>query len=187
MSQNSWQETLVWQNIDGTAFNTTAAETSVIAPEAKYTLPANFLKVGSHLKLTCQGRISNIVTSPGTLTWKVKFGSVIVFTSGALNLNVVAKVNVTFWLEILLATRTIGGSTVATMMGVGNFTSESVVGSPVNTAGGAGTLLLPVTAPVVGTGFDSTAAQQIDLTATFSTSNVGNAMQSHMYKLESLN
>lgn len=187
MSMNSWQETLVWSNVDGTAFNTTSAETSVPPAEAKYTLPANYLKVGSMLKFTCQGRISCIVTSPGTLTWKVKFGSVIAATSGALNLNIVAKTNVTFWLEWLLTTRTIGGTTVATMMHVGQFTSEAVVGSPANTAGGAGTLLMPVSAPAVGTGFDSTASQQLDLTATFSVSNVGNAMQSHMYKIESLN
>lgn len=187
MSLQTWQECLIAAPSDGTALTNSTTETSILPAAAKLVLPANYLYVGRVLKLTATGRISNVVTTPGTLTFNVKFGSVIVAASGALNLNVVAKTNVTWWLEWYLTCRAIGGSTSANFMHTGEWTSESVVGSPANTAGGAGSLNLPVSAPAVGTGFDSTASQIVDLTATFSVANASNSIQLHQFMLASLN
>jgi hypothetical protein len=68
-------------------------------------------------------------------------------------------------------------------MGIGRFTSESVVGSA---AGTALTTMLPATAPVVGTGFDSTVTNVVDLFGTWSLSNA-NSIQVHKFTLTSLN
>jgi hypothetical protein len=100
-------------------------------------------------------------------------------------LNVVAKANVPWELEIMLKLGVVGAS--AQVIGEGHFTSESVVGSPLNTVGGVGTHLLPVAStPALGTAFDSTAAQAVNLFGTWSLNN-GDSIQSVLYTLESLN
>ena len=187
MSLQTWQETLIAAQVDGTALNTSTTATSILPASAKFTLPTNFFQIGRVLRIRASGRISNIVTTPGTLTLDVRLGSVVAWNGGAVNLNVVAKTNVSWDLEVLLTCRSIGSGTSAALMGIAKFISESVVGSPVNTAGGSGMLVLPVSAPAVGTGFDSTATQQVDLFAKFSVSDAANSIQLHQYILESLN
>jgi hypothetical protein len=184
MSRQTWQETLISATGDGSAVTGTTA-TSLLPSAAKLVLPANYSEVGRMLRLRAAGRISNIVTTPGTLTLDVRFGSAIVFDGGAMQLNAVAKTNVTWVLEADLVIRAIGSGTAANLLGTGKWTSESVVGSPVPGTGGSGSLLLPASAPAVGAGYDSTATQQVDLFAKFSLT--GNSITLHHYTLESLN
>jgi hypothetical protein len=187
MSLQTWQETLIAQPVDGAALANTTTATSILHPTARVTLPAQFFQVGRVLLLKAAGRISNIVTSPGTLTLEVRFGSAVVASSGAMALNVVAKTNVPWALEWLLTCRAIGSGTGANMMHQGIWSSESVIGSPLPSAGGAGQHMLPNAAPAVGAGFDSTAAQTVDLFATWSVANAGNSILTHQYKLVSDN
>lgn len=182
MSLQSWGETLISSQVDGTAVTGTTAA-AVEPPAARFTLPANFFVPGKVLRINAWGRISNIVTTPGTLTLDVRFNtSSVVFNGGAVSLNTTAKTNVSWRLIMMLTCRTIGNGTVATLLGQGDFTSESVVGSA---AGIANDAMLPASAPAVGTGFDSTVAQTVDLFATFSLT--GNSLTSHQYTLESMN
>jgi hypothetical protein len=184
VSLQTWGETLISAQVDGTALNTSTTATSILPPAAKFTLPANFYSIGKVLRVVARGRISNIVTSPGTITLDVRHGSAVVFNGGAVSMNTTAKTNVSWTLEALLTCRSIGSTTTATLLGMGTFTSESVVGA------GSGTTLtasLPASAPAVGTGFDSTASQQVDLFAAFSVSNAANSIQLHHYTLEALN
>lgn len=190
MSLQSWQETLATAQVDGPALNTSTTPTSLIgaagsiAAAGKFQIPANTFSIGKELRLTALGRVSNIVTTPGTLTLDVRFGSVIVFNGGAMPLNVVAKTNVSWKLVAFLTCRSVGSGTAATMFGMGNFTSESVNSA---VAGTANDVLLPASAPAVGTGFDSTSSQVVDLFGTWSISNAGNSIQLHKWILESLN
>ncbi len=188
MSRQTWQETLAYLSTDGTPVtNTTPLSifgTSVAAAQAKYTLPANFLQVGSMLRVSAKGRISNIVTTPGTLTMDIRFGSVVVFNGGTMALNVVAKTNVTWIMDVVMTCRSIGSGTTATMFGIGQFQSESIVGAAAGTTVAAS---IPASAPAAGTGFDSTAAQQVDVFATWSINNAGNTLTCHEYSLEALN
>lgn len=190
MSLQGWQECLVSAQVDGPALNTSTTATSLIGAAgsaqaaAKFTLPANFFSIGKVLRLTALGRISNIVTTPGTLTLDVRFGGTVVFNGGAIPLNAVAKTNVSWRLVALLTCRAIGAGTTANLFGMGDFTSESVVSS---IAGTSNDVLLPASVPAVGGGFDSTAAQAVDLFGTWSISNAGNSVQLHEYVLESLN
>lgn len=193
MGLQTWQETLINSNVDGVAVANTVTRTSLLggvgtgASHAKLTLPANYLQVGRVLRVSAQGRISTVVTTPGTLTLDLQLGSVIVANGGALSLNIVAKTNVPWWLEWVLTCRTIGSGTIATFMHQGLFQSEAVIGSPLPTAGGNGSLLIPTGAPAVGTGFDSTALGQFDIFATWSIANAANSVQLHQYRLEALN
>ena len=112
-------------------------------------------------------------------------GTIVVFDTGALALNAVAKTNVPFWLEILLTCRATGAGTATNFMGVARFQSEAVIGSPLNSAGGNGSLLAPVGAPAVGTGFDNTASNIVDV---FFTQTVATgSLTVQQYMVESLN
>lgn len=192
MSSQTWQETLINSNVDGVALTGSTAATSLLggagtgASHAKVTLPANYFYVGRVLKVTAHGRISTVVTTPGTLTLDLRLGAVIVANGGAMSLNIVAKTNVSWWLEWVLTCRAIGSGTTANLMHQGSWTSEAVIGAPLPTVGGVGTLLLPASAPAVGTGFDSTASQTVDLFGTWSINNA-NSILVHQYKVESLN
>lgn len=185
MSNQGWQQTLTASSASGTQILNSATQASIIPTNNKIVLGAgNLSDPGKTLKITAQGQVSCVVTTPGTLLFQVLFGAIGVFSPAAFNLNIVAKTNVTWWLEILLQTRTVGSGTTATIMGVGNFTSEAVVGSAANTTA---TVMLPASAPAAGSGFDSTAAQIVDLQAKFSVATATTALTCTHYKLESLN
>ena len=184
MSLQTWQETLITATADGPAL-TAAAAASCINTAAKITLPNNFFQIGKMIKITMHGRISCAVTTPGTARFDIRLGAVVAHDSGAMNLNVVAKTNVPFIYECILTCRSIGSGTLATLMGQGQFSSEAIVGAPLPTVGGSGSLNCPVAAPAVGTGFDSTSALTLDV---FFTQTVATgSLTVHQYKVESLN
>lgn len=186
MPGSSWNGLLISQQADGAAVTTNGADTTLLNAQAKYTLPANFLDpIGRSLRIRAAGRISNIVTTPGTLTLRVKFGAIIVAASSAFQLNAVAKTNVTWVLDWEMTLRSPGGGTSATLMHTGTWISESNVGSAVPASGGALVGMIPASAPAVGTGFDGTVSNQVDLTANFSLT--GNSMTCHTFKLYSEN
>jgi hypothetical protein len=125
--------------------------------------------------------MSNIVTTPGTLTLTIRLGSIDVFSSGAMTLNTVAKTDNHWIFEGELIARALGTGTSTTLFPKGcRFMSHSVIGSPAPTAGGAGVHLLPYNAaPAVGSGFDNSTSQLLDLMATWSVANAGNSIQLH--------
>lgn len=185
MSIQTWQETLISSQVDGTALTNTTTATSIIPPAAKLILPANFFAIGKVLRLKASGRISTVVTSPGTLTLDVRFGSTVVANGGAMNLNTAAQTNATWSLEMVLTCRAIGTS--ANLMWTGEWKSRAIIGSATVAAGGVTTTPLPDTAPAVGSNFDSTATQAVDFFATWGTANASNSILVHQYSLESLN
>lgn len=191
MSAQTWQETLIWAVSDGTALTNTVTATSLLPAHAKFTAPANFFNsVGKTLRVTAKGRISNLVTTPGTLTLDVRAGaSTVLFNGGAMQLNAVAKTNVTFWFEAEMVLRTLGNGAASNFLGIGQFSSEALVGAGTGAAGSTtnGSLNLPATAPAVGSNFDVATANVIDLFGTFSVANAANSITVHTFKLESLN
>lgn len=185
-----YQSTLVEAQIDGTAVTNTTTETSLLPAVAKIILPSGYInRIGKRFQVRASGRVSNIVTTPGTLTLRFKLGptaNIAVATSQAIQLNAVAKTNVSWILEAFFTVRAIGSGTAANIFAEGTWTSESVVGSPVPASGDPGSAMWQASAPVVGTGFDSSVANQIDLTAAFSIANAGNSIQLHTFALEDL-
>lgn len=144
---------------------TAAAAASCIPVANRLILPNNYWQVGKSWKVLIAGRISCAVTTPGTFRMDLRTGptgTIIAHDSGALNLNVVAKTTVPFVYELDLICRSVGNAALTTLFGQGKFTSEAVVGAPLPSAGGNGVLLCPVGTPVLGTGFDNTAANAVD-------------------------
>jgi hypothetical protein len=189
MPIQSWVQTLVDAQVDGPAYaNSVVANTPLQPTVAGYTFPANFFDViGKALRVTASGRIS---ISGAALTLNIGFAlgtlatPIIVFAGGANTLVATAKTNVTWALQIDLTLRAIGTGTSANFMGIGTISSEACLGSA---AGVSTTMMLPLTAPAVGTGFDSTLTQYAQLVATWGTASASNTITCHQYKLESMN
>lgn len=186
MSVQTWVETLITAQVDGNSLSNSLAGTSIIPPAAKFTIPANFFYIGKVLRIKGVCRLSNIVTTPGTLTLDIRFGGTVVFNGAAMQLSSTAHTTLPLWYEMLLTCRAIGTS--ANLMGQGVALSQCLSLTAVaDSTTTPAHLLMPNTAPAVGTSFDSTVTQVVDHFATFSIANSGNLIQLHQYTLEALN
>lgn len=181
------QQTIVMGYTDGPTA-TAAARASCIPTANRIVLPNNFFYVGRAMKVLMNGRISCAVTTPGTARYDICLGSAgttIVYDTGALNLNIVAKTTVPWFLEVLLVCRAVGTATSTTFFPRGTWTSEAYIGSPAAGVGGIGGVLAPVGAPAVGAGMDNTAASALDA---FFTQTVATGSHTvHNYQVDILN
>jgi hypothetical protein len=132
------------------------------AGQQHFTFPANLFKIADVMKFVARGIISCAATTPGTATYDLRFGSVIVFSTGAMNLNTTGKTNVPWTLEVDLSIRSIGAGTTAKLWGQGTFSSEALVGAAVNTAGGNSLLNVPVGSLALSPGFSTDTSFLID-------------------------
>ncbi len=196
MRGKQYSDLLVAQQADSTAITASIVETRLNHSAARCILPGGYFESpGKTLEILMRGRITTVVTTPGTLTLRMKLGSTVTtgtgavtggvsaWDSGAIALNVVAKTNVTWKLNLLLSSQVVGDGALAKLMGIGEITSEALVGAA---AGQPLDFLLPASAPVQGTGFDSTAPQSLDMSAQWSINNA-NSIQSHLYVVKGLN
>jgi hypothetical protein len=182
MSSNSWNQTLISAQGDGTALTNSTTATSILPAAAKFTMPANYLKVGDVIRVRASGRISTVVTTPGTLTLDIRSGSsTVIFNGGAMNLNVTAQTNASWWYDAYLTVRAVGTS--ANVLGTAQWSSRAIVGSAAVAAGGVPSIILPDTAPAVGSNFDSTTSFVIDMFGTWSVANAANSIQVHQFEL----
>jgi hypothetical protein len=180
-----WQDRVTAISQDGAALTNTVTATSLLAASSKIVIPKSAFVVGRVLKVTAAGRVSNLVTTPGTLTLDLRAvgaSTVVIANGGAMALNIVAKVNVPWYLEWLLTVRAVGAA--ANVMHQGKWISESVIASPLPSVGGASTHMLPNATPAVGSNFDSTVNQTLDLFATWSVANAANSIQLHQFAVE---
>lgn len=165
---------------------TAAAAASCLPVTAKYTFAPNTIQQGTWLEIKAMGRISCVVTTPGTARFDIRLGSTVVWDSGPMNLNTTAQTTVPWWLEVNLTCRTAGST--GNFIGFSDFTSVAVVGSPAVTAGGNGEFISsvsggPGSAPAVGNNVDLTASNTFDMffTQTVSTG----SLTVHAFKLVS--
>ena len=196
MRGKGYSDVLVAQGADGTAITASTTETRLQHSAARCVLPGGYFEAPAKtIEIWLRGRISTVVTTPGTLTLRLKLGSTVTtgtgavtggvsaWDSGAIALNTVAKTNVTFSLHLLLSSQVIGDGALAKLMGIGLLCSEALAGA---TAGQPLDFLLPASAPAQGTGFDSTASQSLDMSAQWSLNNA-DSIQSHLYVVKGLN
>jgi hypothetical protein len=160
----SFSEVVISAQADGVA-NTAGTAASAIPASAKFTLPANVLSIGSVIKIEACGKMSSVITTPGTMRFDVRFGAILVFDSLAVLLDTAAgHTNVGWLLEIMLTCRAIGATTSANFMGHGRLTCEAIKGQGTAMPVGGVVANLPWNStPAVGTGFDSTISNVVDL------------------------
>jgi hypothetical protein len=177
------------QHAAGTLFNTYTTSKEIINPQAIWQIPANFLKIGDKISIRAALGISNIVTSQHTFTFEVKMGptsNIVAFTTGAITTTTTAHTTIPAWLEIDLTLRSEGSGTAAQFMGQGRITGQMFVysGATADTTTGLATLMVPNTAPALGTGFDSTVTNLLDLWCGLSVSSASTGVQVQQYEVE---
>lgn len=186
MANPTYRDTLMTAQVDGTALSAASAA-SLLPAHAKATLPPGFFYIGRKLIIRAWGRISSVITTPGTARFDVRIGSVVAFDGLAILLDTVAAhTNVGWKLEIDLTCRAVGSGTSTTLMGAGLWTCEDILGVPATAPKGVLSAILPWnSAPAIGTGFDNTTSQTLDL---FFTQTVASgSCQLHQYEVVSPN
>ena len=169
---------------DGAALTNSIVAASILHGSGIGAIPANALQVGSQIKVMLRGRISTVVTTPGTLTFDMRMGAVAISAFGAIALNVNAQTNAAFEAVFVAVIRAIGSGAGANALCTGAFISRAVIGSPAVGVGGIGEIMLPDTAPAVGTGFDSSASQALNIFAAWSVASASNSIQVHQSIVE---
>ena len=79
---------------------TAAAAASAVPTYVPTTLPAGYWQIGRIWRVTATGRISCVVTTPGTARFDVRLGGVVAADTLAILLNTTAKTNVNWWLKV---------------------------------------------------------------------------------------
>lgn len=184
MSLGYWETLAV--GVDGTAL-TAAARASLLqgatGKRGLWTMRPNELRVDDVLHIRASGRISCVVTTPGTAAFDLSFGvgGTKTMDTLAIPLNIVAKVNVPWILDMEGIVKATGNA--GNILWQGYWFSEAALNTAVPSTGpGPGGNTLPYnTAPVVGTSVDMTVATILDFnfTQTVATGSV----QLHNYKL----
>lgn len=182
MASYGFRQRILELREDGAALtNSTTATALFPASGSEAFVGAGQLRPGSVIAFDFSGRISTVVTTPGTLTLAFRLGSVDVFSSGAMTLNTTAQTNTHWQLQGELVCRATGTGTSTTLFPKGcRWRSHAVIGSPAPAAGGAGEHILPYNAaPAVGTGFDFSASQLISLFGAWSAASASNSILVH--------
>lgn len=186
MAEQHWGIPLVDSIVDGPTL-TAAAAASCIPPDSVITLPNNYFRIGKKLLVKASGRISSVITTPGTARFDIRVGAVIAFDSQAILLDSVAGHTTVGWmLEVLLTCRAVGNGTATNLMGQGTWISEDILGVPATAPKGVLTAMLPWnTTPAVGTGFNNVAANTLDMF--FTQTAATGSMTVHQYGVIELN
>jgi len=180
-------QVLTQQRAAGTLFNTYTTAKTVINATELFTFPANTLEIGSAFRVRVMGGLSNIVTTPGTVTFQIMMGSIVVWTSGAIQMSTTAHTLIPFNLEVMMRVNAIGATTSANFLSMGMLNGIMfTVGAGADSTTVVGQFPVPATAPAAGTGFDSTIANILDFWTGFSISNAGNGIQVYNYNVEQL-
>lgn len=163
---------------NGSALTNSTTATSIIPQTGVAQIPASAVQIGSTIYMNVRGKISTVVTTPGTLTFTLVIGGATVSTFGAIALNTVAQTNATFELDIVAQVRAIGpAANTCIVTPSARFTSRAILGSPAVGTGGAGVMMLPDTGLAqTGTGFNNNALASVDVFAQWSVASASNSI-----------
>jgi hypothetical protein len=115
----------------------------------------------------------------------VVLGGVAVYDSGAIVMTTTAHTLAPIFGEIDLTLDTSGNGTLSRFRGLGRFTGQpfQLGTAAADSAISMQTVLAPITAPTLGTGFNAAQANAWDFFGGFSISNAGNGLQLWEYEL----
>lgn len=174
--------TLFSNIVNSTQIANTTTET-IVVPD--YIFPAGFFQVGTTVRGTIKGVCSNVVTTPGTLTHRIRMGATTgsataAVASAALGLDTTAQTGAPWSMQFTLQCRTAGAAGTVWMTGqVWQF----------NVLASTAANLLPVFIPATGVAVqncDTTIANFLSVTAQFSVNTAGTNITAQTYILESI-
>jgi hypothetical protein len=170
MGAQNWVETLDSITSNGTQISNTTSET-IVCPD--FNVPAYYMVPGRTLHIWAFGVNSNVVTTPGTLTFRVRWGGVagtVLLASAALGLDTTARTNALWFLEayiVCLTTGATGTFMSSGICGAYNVLSSTAANLLPGLLGSAGAPNASGNAAVT---VDTTAAKLLSVTAQFSVS-----------------
>lgn len=182
-----WEEALDSIISDGTQISNTTTET-IVCPD--FSIPAFYMAPGRTLRLWTYGVCSNVVTTPGTLIHRVRWGGVagtVLLASGAQGLDTTARTNALWYHMAYIVCRTAGSS--------GTFMSGGILGQ-VNLLSSTAANLLPALLGSAGAPnangnaavtVDTTTAKLLSVTAQFSVSTNPTNLTAQQRIIEALN
>lgn len=162
MSKQLWTEMIYNTKVDGATLSAAAAASMLPATSNKPTFLPGFFEDGKELTIKASGRVSTVITTPGSLRYDIRLGGTVVFDTLAMLPDTVAgHTNVGWWLEIGMTCRVMG--TAANFMGQSIFHCEDLLGVPATAPKGVLTGIGAWnTAPVVGANFDANVSLAFD-------------------------
>ncbi len=167
---------------DGAQILNTTVET-VVAPNVAFAANDSRLYQGASFSIESWFDISNVVTTPGTVTFRVRWGGVagtVLANSGAISMDIIARANFSGSLKATLVFRSIGSAGTAFCQGL--VTLNNV---PVGTAGDPQGLYHMGSAgenvPAVVAALDTTTAKDLAVTAQFSVATATTQITSHIH------
>jgi len=168
MGVQGWEELLDGLVTNGTQISNTVTET-IVCPD--FNVPAYYMAPGRVLRITAYGLVSNVVTTPGTLAFWVRWGGVsgaILCASNAIAMDTTARTSYPWMLQALVTCRTAGTG--------GTMNSFGWVMTPDTLSSTAANLLSNMMTSAVSPGAnadvttDTTIAKLLSVTAKFSVS-----------------
>jgi hypothetical protein len=182
MTISTFNECLVTRTADATQISNTTTET-IVVPD--YTFAANYFYQGRTIRGVVKGKCSNVVTTPGTLTYRIRMGtttlsSTLVVASPALGLDTTARTDYPWELSFTLVCRTSGTSGTAQVMG--KIEQANVLSS-------TATNLLPQFIPTPGAAagtLNTEVANLLSVSAQFSVATSPTNLTAQQYILEAL-
>jgi hypothetical protein len=171
--------TLMSSQIDGPSA-TLGAGITILPKQAIYTFPAQFFQfIGQMIRIRAAGRITTAASAPGTALFSVTNGTTAIFSQATWT-PTVSITNGTWILDLTLTVRALDTNAAAglTFITTGTFISAA---SPAT----APVLLVPLTAPAVGSAWDNSATNVCDLWITWGTAST-NTIICHQYQLDAV-
>lgn len=172
---------------DGTAVSATTSET-IICPDFTFSASDNRLYQGAAFNIRCRFDVSNVVTTPGTLTLRIRWGGVagtVVASTGAITLSSTARATYAGRLDADLVFRSVGSAGSVFCMGdvILNDVPAGTDSAPqgVYTMGSAG-----ANVPAAVAAIDTTTAKALSVTAQFSVNTADTQLTNHIRILRSL-
>lgn len=194
MSSQSWGQLIASIPNAGVLMNTFTTAQSILTSGSQLTtssgfvtLPPGFFQYNGELQI--DALVNTSWASGNTMIWTVKVGTVAAFISGTLKVTTTGGTLEPQVVSLRLKCQSVGNGTNAKLMGGGSAIGRMIV-PPGGTAGAnyaapSGVSSLQEASAAVGTGFDSTAANTLDLHITMGTSSASNGVQLMDYSVRS--
>lgn len=183
---NYYHSPLVIDVADGTQVAATTTET-IISPDYTFSASDSRIYQGAMFNVRCWFDVSNVVTTPGTLTLRLRWGGVagvVLASTGAIGMSTTARANYSGSLDADLVWRAIGSAGSAFCMGLATLNNVPVAADSapqsLYTLGSAG-----ANVPAVVGSLDTTIAKALSVTAQFSVATAGTQITNHLRILSS--
>ncbi len=171
---------------DGTQILNSTSE-AIIAPDFTFSAYDNRIYQGAAFNVRCWFDVSNVVTTPGTLTLRLRWGGVagtVLASTGAITLSSTARSNYSGSLSADLVWRSIGAAGSAFCMGLVTLNDVPVA------ADSAPQSLYTMTSaganvPAVVSSLDTTTSKALSVTAQFSVNTATTQLTNHIRVLAS--